>query len=297
MGTQYTYNSGGIEIRYNWDLTGYQVQKVLEQETAPNQALEFFKRAIQYSSIINKINKVLESDYNAEYKQAAIAIILIKEFGGDVFLLANGQGALDLLQDAADIVKYYDENFLFFEENFPEDFYQSEGVLYVRNFDVPVDEIIENPEEYPAPAPASAPSTGTPVPEQMTPDQRPVSPTRQDTQNPYGNAKDAVSPLVLDLDGDGIELVALNDAGSVFWDIDEDGLGEATGWIAGGDGLLAVDLNEDGIINDHGELFGNDTTDGFSILSAYDSNTDDVITVGVNFIHLVPVVISYRRLI
>lgn len=90
----------------------------------------------------------------------------------------------------------------------------------------------------------------------------------------------AASPLVLDIDGDGIELAALNGTGSVYWDIDLDGLGEASGWIAGGDGLLAIDVNADGIINDHSELFGDQTgsPNGFAALAAYDTNSDSAIT-------------------
>lgn len=88
------------------------------------------------------------------------------------------------------------------------------------------------------------------------------------------------SPLVLDLDGNGIELAALNNTGSVFWDIDLDGIAEDTGWITGGDGLLAIDLNADGQINDHSELFGDQTgsANGFLALAAYDSNADNAIT-------------------
>jgi len=84
------------------------------------------------------------------------------------------------------------------------------------------------------------------------------------------------SPLVLDLDGDGIELVSLENT-SVYWDIDEDGFAEATGWVAADDGLLAIDTNGDGIITDHTELFGSTTQDGFTVLTQYDSNSDGVI--------------------
>ncbi len=88
------------------------------------------------------------------------------------------------------------------------------------------------------------------------------------------------SPLVLDIDGDGIELAALGATGSVYWDIDLDGFAEASGWIAGGDGLLAIDLDSDGVINDHGELFGDQTgsNNGFAALSVYDTNSDGDIT-------------------
>lgn len=97
---------------------------------------------------------------------------------------------------------------------------------------------------------------------------------------PFDLSKLWASPLVLDLDGDGVELAALNGTGSVYWDIDVDGMGEASGWVTGGDGLLCVDLNEDGVINDHAELFGDQTgaANGFAALAAYDSNSDGYIT-------------------
>ncbi|MCR9214040.1 MAG: putative Ig domain-containing protein, partial [Proteobacteria bacterium] len=63
------------------------------------------------------------------------------------------------------------------------------------------------------------------------------------------------SPLVLDLDGDGIELIALDDS-AAFFDIDEDEGRERTAWVSADDGILALDRNGDGVINDAGELFG-----------------------------------------
>ncbi len=94
---------------------------------------------------------------------------------------------------------------------------------------------------------------------------------------PFDQAKDAGTPLVLDLAGTGINLAALGGEGEVFWNFDGGDFANASGWIADGSGLLSIDLNDDGIINDHTELFGTETTDGFTILSAYDSNSDDVI--------------------
>ncbi len=84
------------------------------------------------------------------------------------------------------------------------------------------------------------------------------------------------SPLVLDLDGDGVELVSLENS-TVSWNIDGDDFSEASGWVAADDGLLVIDLNGDGIVTDHSELFGDLVTDGFTILSAYDTNADGVI--------------------
>lgn len=86
------------------------------------------------------------------------------------------------------------------------------------------------------------------------------------------------SPLVLDLDGDGVELVSLTNT-AISWNIDADDFSEASGWVAADDGFLAIDLNGDGIVTDHSELFGDLVTDGFTVLSAYDSNADGVIDV------------------
>lgn len=85
------------------------------------------------------------------------------------------------------------------------------------------------------------------------------------------------SPLVLDLDMDGqIELTSLANS-NVYWDIDEDGFSEHSGWVNADDGFLAIDLNGNGVIDGHDELFGTLTTDGFTELSILDSNTDGVI--------------------
>ncbi|MFO6466238.1 calcium-binding protein [Jannaschia sp. KMU-145] len=87
-----------------------------------------------------------------------------------------------------------------------------------------------------------------------------------------------VSPLVLDLDGDGIELTAVEGA-TAFFDMDVNGFAEATGWVASDDGLLALDLDGDGRIDDGSELFGDQTghTHGFLALAEHDANDDGVI--------------------
>lgn len=93
-----------------------------------------------------------------------------------------------------------------------------------------------------------------------------------------GTAISAASPLVFDLDDSGtIELKSLATS-TAFWDIDQDGFAEKSGWVTGGDGLLALDLNENGKIDDNGELFGTKVTNGFSVLSAYDTDSDGKIS-------------------
>lgn len=85
-----------------------------------------------------------------------------------------------------------------------------------------------------------------------------------------------VDPLILDLDGDGIELLARTSASPVF-DIDADGFAEQTGWVRGGDGFLTLDRNGNGRIDDASEMFGGAGRSGFEALRALDSNTDGVI--------------------
>ncbi|MEA2879899.1 MAG: hypothetical protein QOF14_5095, partial [Hyphomicrobiales bacterium] len=89
----------------------------------------------------------------------------------------------------------------------------------------------------------------------------------------FGGTPSGTDPLVLDLDGDGLELTRA-DGGNVYFDIDHDGFAERTGWVGGDDGLLARDLNGNGKIDDITELFGNAATPGFGVLATLDSNGD-----------------------
>ncbi len=84
-------------------------------------------------------------------------------------------------------------------------------------------------------------------------------------------------PLVLDLDGDGIELTDVN--GGVLFDIDADGTKEQSAFVHPDDGLLAMDRNGNGHIDSTAELFGdrNGAANGFMELAGYDTNQDQVI--------------------
>ena len=72
-------------------------------------------------------------------------------------------------------------------------------------------------------------------------------------------------PLVLDMDGDGIELVSVANS-DVQFDFDKDGFNEKAGWVAPDDAFLVWDKNDNGQIDDIDEMFGNETISGFDEL-------------------------------
>lgn len=88
------------------------------------------------------------------------------------------------------------------------------------------------------------------------------------------------SPLIIDLDGDGIETVS-SDKG-VYFDHDGNSLAEKSGWVGKDDGLLVRDINGNGQIDDGTELFGNNSVlsngqkaaNGFEALKDLDSNNN-----------------------
>ena len=89
-------------------------------------------------------------------------------------------------------------------------------------------------------------------------------------------------PLTLDLDGDGIETLASNGHKGALFDHSNDGIRTATGWINKDDGLLVYDRNGDGVVNNGGELFGDNTllknseraANGYQALAELDENSD-----------------------
>ncbi|MGV0960374.1 MAG: Ig-like domain-containing protein, partial [Limnohabitans sp.] len=103
------------------------------------------------------------------------------------------------------------------------------------------------------------------------------------TYTPTQTLTVVATPLVLDLNGDGVQTTDLAH-GAVF-DIDNNGTPEHVGWVDKRDGLLVLDRNGDGVINHGGELFGNNTVlangskaaNGWAALADLDSNADGVV--------------------
>ncbi|TQL06631.1 Ca2+-binding RTX toxin-like protein [Pseudomonas sp. SLBN-26] len=96
----------------------------------------------------------------------------------------------------------------------------------------------------------------------------------------YERALKTSSPIVLDLDGDGIETYGAE--GQTLFDHDGDGNKHGSGWVKADDGLLVLDRNGNGTIDSGRELFGEHTLlangqkarDGFEAMQAVDSNGD-----------------------
>ncbi len=93
-------------------------------------------------------------------------------------------------------------------------------------------------------------------------------------------------PIVIDLDGDGVELVS--GANGVEFDINADGTKEQTGWAGMDDGILAFDVNGDGQINDMSEMISHyfayqdhnaatNPDSSMEVLAQFDDNSDGVI--------------------
>jgi hypothetical protein len=91
-------------------------------------------------------------------------------------------------------------------------------------------------------------------------------------------AGDAVKtdPLVINFEGTAAEL-----SNSRFqFDIDADGSLDQIAGLKAGSGMLALDKNQDGLINDGSELFGPRSGNGFADLAAYDDDNNQFIDAG-----------------
>lgn len=82
------------------------------------------------------------------------------------------------------------------------------------------------------------------------------------------SAQAMCDPLVLNFEGN---VAGLSDMKFKF-DLDADGTEDEISTLAGGNGFLALDFNNDGRINDGSELFGTKSGNGFADLSQYDED-------------------------
>lgn len=77
-----------------------------------------------------------------------------------------------------------------------------------------------------------------------------------------------IDPLVINFDNAPADLTDMK----FFFDLDSDGQNEEISKLSEHSGWLALDKNNDGIINDGSELFGTSSGDGYKDLAAYDTD-------------------------
>ena len=100
--------------------------------------------------------------------------------------------------------------------------------------------------------------------------------------------EDEASPIIIDMNKNSITSSAIDSL--THFDHNNDSLREKTAWIDSGDSFLALDKNNNGLIDNGAELFGNHTitdtsypyipsgrTNGFEALKLYDDNGDGII--------------------
>ncbi|MDE0407260.1 MAG: hypothetical protein OXN81_05295, partial [Alphaproteobacteria bacterium] len=91
------------------------------------------------------------------------------------------------------------------------------------------------------------------APGQSNPSTSTDTSTNSNTGGNENGGGDSGKPIVLDLDGDGVELVPLEES-TAFFDINGDGYRERMAWASADDGFLAYDKDGDGRITAHDEL-------------------------------------------
>jgi|GEM_PF-887393 len=102
--------------------------------------------------------------------------------------------------------------------------------------------------------------------------------TRVEVSAQSGQQQEA-DPIVLDLDGDGVELT--DAANAQRFDVFGSGTAVSVAFPTAGDAFLAVDRNANGAIDSGKELFGDQhgAAHGFAELARYDQNLDGMIDV------------------
>ena len=86
-----------------------------------------------------------------------------------------------------------------------------------------------------------------------------------------------IDPIVLDLGGEGIHFTSVQDG--VQFDLNANGVHEQVAWTSGHEGILALDVNHNGTIDDGSEIFspffaGGSFADGLAALASLDTNGD-----------------------
>ena len=84
----------------------------------------------------------------------------------------------------------------------------------------------------------------------------------------------AIDPLVINFEGG---LAGVDTKNKFSFDLNSDGKKEMISLLGSGNGFLAIDKNNNGIIDDGSELFGTQSGDGFADLALFDDDRNGVI--------------------
>eukprot|EP01022_Parablepharisma_sp_SALTPOND_P029445 TRINITY_DN7350_c0_g1_i1.p1 TRINITY_DN7350_c0_g1~~TRINITY_DN7350_c0_g1_i1.p1 ORF type:complete len:286 (+),score=21.35 TRINITY_DN7350_c0_g1_i1:3-860(+) len=97
-----------------------------------------------------------------------------------------------------------------------------------------------------------------------------ASTMRVDFSKEMSEKQKLLDPIVIDFDGNGVELADKKFA----FDLDSDGRKDQISMLKKGSAYLALDRNNNGKIDNGNELFGTKSGDGFKDLGMYDLNRD-----------------------
>lgn len=84
-----------------------------------------------------------------------------------------------------------------------------------------------------------------------------------------------IDPLVIQFDTDAKKFDLIDDTMTFTFDINSNGYGEQISYLKDGSGFLALDKNNNQIIDDGSELFGTTSNNGFEDLRAFDEDNNN----------------------
>jgi hypothetical protein len=102
-----------------------------------------------------------------------------------------------------------------------------------------------------------------------------------DTRHVGSTCDSGKKPLIIDLNGNGLDIVGVDDS-TVFFDVNADGWRENIAWAGPDDGLIVFDKNADGVITDYDEIsfvsYDEGARTDLEGLRGFDSNDDGLLT-------------------
>lgn len=237
----------GQPLESVYHIASYHGEKIRAEEAAQETTLgKVLARAavtLEYIALIKTINEVMnDPGYSADFKKAAVFIIVAGTMGS----LTDVDDIVNTMEEARDILALYENSLTDLAERFPN--------LISYDSDNEIISFPWNPDSLPlsqvSPPTYSPVFNSPPTPPGSMSDAPPIPSWLPDVSEPFNDGQQAASPLIIDLDNDGVEATAFNASTTeTFFDIDGDGFREQTAWVGADDGLLVRDLNANGLID------------------------------------------------